>query len=280
MSGYVIDFPLAWAARRAPDRNAAAGVLGIRPLYYVGEAMAPRPPAIEGLRVTAVGAAEVPTFHAETGLYGFVRLPAGARRIEISDAAQRFMPCAVIALVPDRAPIRRVLESGGTPPVLPSPLLIDVALRPAPAAPMSPGMTGVWGVVREISGAPVPLARVACATAGGGTVVAYAGRDGGYVLALPAERPASLATPPQFVFPRALTLHSPTAALASALATIAFPSAVPADLDSIDPSAPGPPFTARTYQLRAVNGGLLVGPAPNLPVLAAQRSRWDIELLP
>jgi len=280
MSEFVTERPMEWAARRASDRSAVAGVLGIRLLHYVGEAVAPRPPAIEGMHIVAVGADEEPTYHAETGLYGFVRLSPGPRRIEVSDAAQRFLPYALAVAVPDRAPICSALQAGRTPPALPAPVLVDVALRPALAAAMPPGMTVIWGVVREASGAPVPLARIACATAGGGSVVAYAGRDGGFVLVLPAERPASLATPPQFVFQRALALHSPTAALASALTGAAFVSVIPADLNTIDPNAPGAAFTSRTYRLLASDGTVVPGPNPTLPVLAAQRSRWDIELLP
>jgi hypothetical protein len=281
MSGFVTDFPLQWAARRAAERRVVVGLLGIRALRYVGQSVPPIPPAIEGLQVVAVGAAEVPTFHAETGLYGFVRLPPGPSRIELSDATGRFQPYAVTAVVPDRGPIGRALETGGAPPLLPGPLLVDVALRLMPAAATSPGMTTVWGVVREASsGTPVPLARIACTTVGGGSVVAYAGRDGGYLLAFPAERPASLATPPQFVFPRTLALHSPSAAIAAALATTGFVGGMPADLDSINPDAAGSPFTPRSFQLRATGGSVTPGPNPALPVLAAQRSRWDIELLP
>ena len=55
---------------------------------------------------------------------------------------------------------------------------------------------------------------------------------------------------------------------------------MPADLDGINPNAPGSPFTARTFQLRAADDTLTPGPNPTLPVLAAQRTRWDIELLP
>jgi hypothetical protein len=281
MSDFVTDFPLQWAARRSAERRVVVGVLGIRALRYVGQSVPANLPAIEGLQVVAVGAGEVPTFHAETGLYGFVRLPPGPRRIEVSDVTGRFQPYAVIATVPDRGPIGQALEADGAPPLLPPPLLVDVALRLMPVAPTSPGMTTVWGVVREASSkASVPLARIACTTVGGGNVVGYAGRDGSYLLAFPVERPASLATPPQFVFQRTLALHSPSAAIAAALASKSFAGGMPADLDKIDPTAADSPFTSRSFQLRAVGGAVTPGPNPTLPVLAAQRSRWDIELLP
>jgi hypothetical protein len=281
MSGFVTDFPLRWAARRSVERRVVAGLLGVRALRYAGQSVPPNPPAIEGLQVVAAGAAEVPTFHAETGLYGFVRLPPGPRRIELSDATGRFQPSAITVAVPDRGPIQQALEAGGAPPLMPPPLLVDVALRLMPAAPTSPGMTTVWGVVREASsGAPVPLARIACTTVGSGNVVSYAGRDGSYLLVFPAERPTSLATPPQFLFQRTLALHSPSVAIATALAATGFVGGMPADLDSIDPNAAGSPFIPRSFQLRATGGPVTPGPNPTLPVLAAQRSRWDIELLP
>jgi hypothetical protein len=281
MSGFVADLPLQWAARRSAERHAVVGLLGVRALRYVGQSVPPNPPAIEGLQVVVAGAAEVPTFHAETGLYGFVHLPPGPRRIELSDATGRFQPYAISVVVPDRGQIKQALETGGAPPLQLPPLLVDVALHLVPAAPTSPGMTIVWGVVREAaSGAPVPLARIACTTVSGGNVVGYAGSDGSYLLAFPAERPASLTTPPQFVFQRTLALHSPRALVAAALATAGFAGGMPADLDSIDPTAAGSPFMPRNFQLRATDGSVTQGPNPILPVLAAQRSRWDIELLP
>ena len=281
MSSFVTDFPLQWAARRSAERHAVVGLLGVRALRYVGQSVSPNPPAIEGLQVVAVGAGEVPTFHAETGLYGFVRLPPGPRRIEVVDATGRFQPYAITAVVPDRGPIGQALETGGAPPLQPPPLLVDVALRMVPAAPTSPGMTTVWGVVREASsGAPVPLARISCTTVGDDNVIGYAGSDGSYLLVFPAERPASLATPPQFVFQRTLALHSPSAAVATALATAGFVGGMPTDLDNIDPNASGSPFTSRSFQLRATDGSVTPVRNPTLPVLAAQRRRWDIELLP
>ncbi len=280
MNDLLEQHPLVWAAQRAPDRVVAVGVLGVRPLLYVGEGVAGQAPVIEGLRVVAMGAPETPIFHAETGLYGFMRLPPGPRRIEISDPAQRLMPWATTVQVPDRALIRAALERGGPPSSTPRPTLVDLVLRRAPATALPPGLTAVWGVVRESTGKPVPLARISCATAGGGEVVAYSARDGAYVLVLPAEKPASLAEPPKFVFPRALRLHAPKAALAAAMAGPSFVGAMPADLDDLDLTDPAGPLLARDHQLRASDGALLAGPHPDLPVRAAQRIRWDIELLP
>lgn len=282
MNTLAAERPLVWAASYSPDRVAIAAVLGLRALRYGGEGRPLAGPPIEQLRVVAVGSPERPTYHDSTGLYGFLRLPVGARRIEISDPARRVLPWAITATVPDRSGIIAALQAGVAPPSSPPPpLLVDVALRPAPGAPLPPGLTAIWGIVRESgSGAPVPLARIACATVGGGSVVTYAQRDGGFVIVLPLEKPSSLAHPPLFDFPRALTLHAPKPPLAAALAGANFVGALPADLDTLDPNAAGSPFAARQYQLRKGDGTLVAGPNPNLPVRAAQQSRWDIELLP
>lgn len=281
MTVLATERPLDWAAAYSPDRIAIAAVLGVRALRYTGESRPPAGPPIERLTVTAVGSAERPSWHDSTGLYGFLRLPPGARRIEISDPARRVLPWAITATVPDRSAIVAALQAGVTPPSASPPLLLDVALRPAPGAPLPPGLTAIWGIVREASSsAPVPLARIACATVGGGSVVTYSQRDGGFVIVLPLEKPSSLAHPPVFDFPRALTLHAPKPPLATALTGVNFVAALPADLDTLDPNAPASPFAARQYRLRKSDGTLLAGPNPDLPVRAAQQSRWDIELLP
>lgn len=281
MTTLATERPLDWAAAYTPDRIAIAAVLGLRPLHYTGEGRPLAGPPIERLSVTAVGSPERPSYHDSTGLYGFLKLPAGVRRIEISDPARRVLPWAITANVPDRSAIRAALQAGVTPASSPPPLLVDVALRAAPGAPLPPGLTAIWGIVRESSnGAPVPLARVACATVGGGSVVTYAQRDGGFAIVLPLEKPSSLVHPPVFDFPRALTLHAPKPPLAAALVGANFVGAMPADLDTLNPNAAASPFATRQYQLRKGDGTLIAGPNPDLPVRAAQQSRWDIELLP
>lgn len=280
MNPLAAERPLVWAAAFAPDRIAIAAVLGVRALRYTGEGRPLAGPPIERLSIAAIGSPERPSYHDSTGLYGFLKLPAGARRIEITDPARRVLPWAITATVPDRSAIRAALQAGVAPPSLPAPLLLDVALRPAPGAPLPPGLTAIWGMVREMaSGSPVPLARIACATVGG-SVVTYTQRDGGFVLVLPLEKPASLASPPVLEFPRALTLHVPKPPLAGVLAVASFVGALPADLDTLDPDDPAGPFAARQYRLRKGDGTLIAGPNPDLPVRAAQQSRWDIELLP
>lgn len=280
MSGIVTDRPLEWANTLRPNRIVATAIFGLRPLRYLSEGASPASSVIEGLRVVAVGCAERPVFHATTGLYGFLKLPPGPRRIEINDPANRYLPWAITAILPDRSIICRALEQGLPPPATPKPLLADVALRPLPDAPLPPGLTAIWGIVRETTGQPVPLTRIACDTVGGGKIVTYSLADGAFVLVLPGEKPASLATPPVFDFPRALTVHSPKPALAASLRGLGFLASMPADLDSLDPNAAGSPFQLRQYRLTDAAGTVTPGPNPNLPVRAAQRSRWNIELLP
>ena len=94
MSGLLEERPLQWAEPLRPDRIVATAMLGLRPLRYVSEGVAAVGPAIEGLRVVAVGAAEIPVFHQSTGLYGFLHLPPGDRRIEISDPLQQLLAWA------------------------------------------------------------------------------------------------------------------------------------------------------------------------------------------
>lgn len=278
MSGLAIERPIVWANGLAPDRDVVAGVFGLRPLRYMSDAAPPAPPVVEGLRIKAIGCTERPVFHQSTGLYGFLRIPGGATRVEIEDPARRYLPWAVTVTVPDRAAIVDILRRGGTPPATPKPLLIDVALRPAPGAPLPPWLTAIWGIVREAGGAPVPLARIGCATVGGDKVVTYAARDGAFLLVLPGEKPSSLASPPVFDFPRALTLHSPHAALAAALTGPSLVAAMPTGLETLDPDIPGGPFQPRTFRLIDSAGAVTPGPNPPLPVRAAQQSRWDIEL--
>src|SRR5437667_3804365 len=116
MSGLLEERPLQWAEPLRPDRIVATAMLGLRPLRYVSEGVAAVGPAIEGLRVVAVGAAEIPVFHQSTGLYGFLHLPPGDRRIEISDPLQQLLAWAITAAVPDRSAIRTALERGVSPP--------------------------------------------------------------------------------------------------------------------------------------------------------------------
>jgi hypothetical protein len=281
MTDLLTERPLDWATAHGAERIVAVGVLGVRPLRYMGEGVAPAGPVVEGLRVQAVGSGEVPGFHRSSGVYGFLHLEPGTWRVQITDPSGRFMPWAISAAAPDRSLIRTALEQNGIPPSGPPALLIDVAMRPVPGVANPPGLTAIWGVVRQgAGGPPVPLARIACDTVAGGSVVAWSQLDGSYLLVLPLEKPTPLATPPKYVFPRALKLHAPKPALAASLAAAGLLASLPANLDTLDPNAAGSPFQSRHYRLRDATGALLAGTDPNLPVRAAQQARWDIELTP
>ncbi|WP_270937915.1 hypothetical protein, partial [Falsiroseomonas oryzae] len=140
---------LAFAARFDADRVVALGVVALRAMRYVAQDRPAAGPPVEGLRVEAVGATERPGWHASTGLYGFLKLPPGPRRLVVTDPAGRFQPAAVQLTVPDRSAVRARLEAGATSPdMTPRALLRDVALHAAPTAPIPPGLTAVTGQVR------------------------------------------------------------------------------------------------------------------------------------
>jgi hypothetical protein len=209
-----------------------------------------------------------------------LRLPPGPRRIEIVDPGFQFLPWAVAIAAPDRGPIRVALEKGVTPSSLPKPLLQDVALRLRPGAPVSSGVTAVWGMVRTQTGVGVPLARVSCASVGG-AVSTFTQADGGFLLVLPKEKPDSLAEPPVLKFARKLTVHAPKAALAAELAAKGLPGGMPDNLDTIaDFGAAASPLEARHFNLVNGQGAQTPGQDPDLTVLASQKTRWNIVLLP
>ena len=113
------DTPLAWAARHAPDRISAVGVLAVRIRRYLTTGADPSLAALPGLRVRVAGQAERPLWHESTGLYGFLNIPSGDARIEIDDPAGRYQPQAISALVPDRSALKAALEAAEAPPVVP-----------------------------------------------------------------------------------------------------------------------------------------------------------------
>lgn len=271
-----------WANGRAPDRIVAVGRLAVRPLRYVAEYQPLAGPTIAGLHVHVQNSAEHARFHVETGIYGFLKLRPGSARIEVTDPAGRWFPAARDIIVPDRSAILAAATAGGTPPVDPPgpdgrpAWIADIALRPTISAPATPGLTILWGVVREMDGTPVPLTRIMIDSVASTRIVTHADRSGTYIVALPAERtdPFTLTS----VFDRAMRVHVPGAALTSALRTMPrFVSALPADLDTLDPDAIGSPFIPRAFSLVPAGGAPRSAP---LPVQAAARSRWDIHLLP
>ncbi len=277
---------LAFAAARRADRIASLGVLGFRALRYVAQGRAPAGPPIEGLVIEAPGIAERAGWHGSTGLYGFLHLPPGGpRRILVTDPARRFQAAAFeVPVVPDRSALRQALESGeAAPPMAPRPLLRDIALHPAPNAPVPPGETVVHGQVRDAAGRPVALARLALRTLVEGTLrqhIGWSDPDGSFLFRLPGERPDTIAGDPPWPASRELTVHVPTSALAAALARD-WHAALPAERDTLDPTAPGVPFVRRRFSLHAPDGALRAGAGgmdPTLQLLGGRHTRWDIEL--
>ncbi len=276
----VLDF----AAARGGQRVVALGVLGLRALRHVAVGRPPAGPPIGGLEMRAISAVERAGWHASTGIYGFLKLPPGARRVLVVDPAARFQAAAFEVVVPDRAAVRAALESGiAAPDMAPRPLLRDIALHEAPTATIPAGMTAVFGQVRDAAGRPVALARLALNTLVEGTMrrhLTWSAADGSYALRLPGERPDAIGGDPPWRVNRPLTVHAPRAPLAAALAAD-FLGALPAERDALDPDDPAGPFARRGFALRSAEGQTRTGNAgadPTLPLLGGRAARWDIEL--
>jgi hypothetical protein len=275
---------LAFAAAYRVDRIVAVGVLALRALRHVAIGRPLAGPPVEGLRVDAVGAAERPGWHPETGLYGFLHVPPGARRVLITDPARRYQPAAFDVIVPDRAAVREQLERGVASPVMtPRPLVRDVALHPDPTSAMPGGVSAVFGQVRDAAGGPVSLARLMVTTFIEGAVrrhLTWSAPDGGFTIRLPGERPDTIGGDPPWRVTRQLVVHAPDATLAADLARD-FLFNLPAERDALDPDAPGSGFARRNFALRDTRGVLRTGAPgtdPTLPILGGQATRWDIEL--
>jgi hypothetical protein len=275
---------LALAGARGAERIVALGVLGLRVLRYVAQDRPFAGPLMDGLRVEAVGAAERAGWHATTGIYGFLRLPPGPRRLLVTDPAGRFQPAAFDVTVPDRSTVRLRLEQGvPEPDMAPRALLRDVALHGAPTAPIPPGLSVVTGQVRDAAGRGVSLARLMLTTNLDGALrrqVTWSAPDGAFAFRLPGERPDTIGGDPPWRVTRALVAHVPRAPLAAALARDLL-AALPAERDAIDPDAGGSPFERRGFLLRHPDGTTrtgVPGSDPTLPILGGQSSRWDIEL--
>lgn len=276
---------LAWAAAHAPDRRTAVGVLALRVRHYFSDGAEPAPSSLPDLRVRVRGQAELPLWHASSGLYGFLRLPPGEARVEIDDPSGRYLPQAISAVVPDRRALRDALEAAAAPPAGPPPAYPQVALRPAPGFGLSPATCALWGVLREGSRA-VPGALLSIATVRDGgpdTVSTLTARDGSYLIVLPGEVINRGVTPPQRRFDRALTVRTPRPALAAALASQGFLAALPADVFSLGAADRDALFAPRNFQLRDAAGLLhpqQAGQNPPASVSVGQSVRLDIELLP
>jgi hypothetical protein len=275
---------LAYTAGMRPDRVVALGVLALRAMRHVAVGRPLAGPPIEGLRVEALGAQEAPGWHGTTGLYGFLRLPPGLRRLRVTDPVGRFQPMLFEASVPDRGEVRRQLEAGvASPSMNPRPLVREVALHPSPLAPLPNGVSVAWGQVRDAQGRGVALARLMLTTMIDGALrrhLGWSAADGSYALLLPNERPETIGGDPPWRVTRQLVVHAPRTPLAAALSRD-FLAALPAERDALDPDAPGAAFERRGFVLRDAAGVVRNGPPgadPTLPILGGRQSRWDIEL--
>lgn len=281
----VTDTLLEWAARHSPDRIAAVGVLAVRVRRYLSEGVAPALEPIPGLRLRVAGHDERPFWHASTGLYGFLGIPPGEARIEIEDPAGRWQAQAISALVPDRSALRRALEEGSAPAAVPAPAYPAVALRPAPAMALAPGLSALWGVVRD-GGRPVAGALLEIDTVRAGLadrVTGLSGADGSYLLVLAGEALDRSQTPPQRQFERALAVSAPRPALAARLARNGFLAALPANVFTLSAAERAAGFMPRNFQLRDAAGVAhppVDGHNPHAIVGAGSRVRLDIELSP
>ncbi len=260
-------------ASPAAERIPLLGRLAIRALRHAGDDRPPALPPIEGLIVRVRGQQERPSWHASTGVYGFVRTPPGPAEIVISDPSRRTLPWAVSATVPDRTAVADAIIAGTPPPAIPA-LILTVPLRPTAEGALPAGAS-VWGIAREQDGSIAPLARVSVETVFGaddGRVTTWADDRAAFLLPLPGERAETT---------RRLTVHTPQPALAEALRRD-FLAALPVDLDAMNPDAASAPFTRRRFRLIAPDGTTRERSGnqnPRLPITPGA-SRWDIELLP
>jgi hypothetical protein len=226
------------------DRLVALGSLAVRPLVYCGAGKdGPFPPPqepIEGLSVRSTSARRDARIHTTTNLYGFVNLKPGPHRVHIVDPRGRFLPRAIAVNVPDYASLRDALERRAQtlPAVAPPP--IEVAwLRRAPGTPTT---TGLFGVVRDATGASVPFAWIRVekvlafddAADGEGRFVTYADQRGEYVVPLSfVRRPSGDDSAPASIKVRVHRPLGPAPAGDGALA------AFPVSFDDLAPEKPG-----------------------------------------
>ncbi len=180
-----------WAMTHGGQRSVAVGALGLRLRLYRGEGQSPGN-AVEGLVVRSTRYDEEPLYHAQTGIYGFLRLPAGDHRLHVEDPLGRFLPRVLsIENLPDTKVSRRELRAGldrseDTP-------LLTFHIYPGRGYPASRADAIVWGRILENgTHRPIPFARVSID--GPTTVVGYSDLTGHYLLRLPQERSTIVTT--------------------------------------------------------------------------------------
>ena len=175
------------------DRRVSVGSLAVRPTVYMGrDGGGPFPApsdAISGLSVTLTGRKQRPTFHPITNVYGFIDLPGGPARVEVSDPEGRYLPAALAVNLPDRAPLAAALSRGASVlPAVADPPFVPVPLRPSVRARSREVRAAFFGRVTTPAGAPCPFAWVRATTAQG-VYITYADERGEYIAPLPFLRP-------------------------------------------------------------------------------------------
>lgn len=286
---------LPWARDRGWEGVPAVGSVAILPSPHQVDGVASLPSkGISGLVVRCVGSAIRSSWHGTHGLYGFVGLAQGDHDFVIEDPLGRFLPAQLTVNVdPARTTIAEALQDLQRP-ALPdgwNTLIHRISLRPAPAGPRRTGSTGVWGVVLDGGGRPVPLALVQAETRfqnNSATVTTWSGPDGSYRLDLDGERRVPLQAPPTDVFQRKVSVFLPSAGSAVPQSQ-PWIERIPADLDNLIPRLPasgsGSGYTRLESDTTPPLFRLRDGPTSTgtfqtlLQVQIGRQKRWDILLV-
>ncbi len=262
-----------WYVAR-PSSLALPPIVQIRPLRYVAEGHPGALPPVQGLRaqVHGVAAARMEQ-EAQSGLLRFQELPAGTRRILLTDPERRFLPLVMTVTVPPRLPARPT-AAAEPPAPLPRPTAL---LRPAPGRAIPAGMTAVIGTLRDSAGRGIALGMLTVMSVLEGRparIVTWTAEDGGFALWLPAEAPGLDAAPPPPVT-RSFALHLPTEGLAAELAGDFF-GALPSDLDGAAATTRPNLFRPATARLFGPDGAAAETEPGLLPLRPARTQRWDL----
>ncbi|XXY52639.1 hypothetical protein WME91_16035 [Sorangium sp. So ce269] len=171
------------------ERLASVGSLAVRPTAYLGRngggPFATSNEPISGLSFAISGRKERPLFHRTTNVYGFLDLPGGPVRVEVTDPEGRYLPRALLVDVPDRLPLAAALSRGASAlPAVTAPPFVAAPLRPSPRARSREPRAAIFGRVTTPAGVPCPFAWVSATTAQG-AYVTYADERGEYLAPLP-----------------------------------------------------------------------------------------------
>jgi hypothetical protein len=181
---------LRWARDRSWEGVVSLGSVAIRPVpHRVDEESLP--PGLErwlpreriaDLVVRCQGSSLPPTWHPANGLYGFVGLPPGQQTLTVDDPLGRYLPARLSVVLPDQ----QAWPEAGPPRVH------RLTLRPSAAAARQPGSTGIWGLILDRSGRPIPFALIQLQMQFSprqqpATVTTWSDASGGYAVNLEGE---------------------------------------------------------------------------------------------